>query len=191
MRAVVIAVLLVAAAVVAFRAAAIPSAIPGPGPGLVSVHEGYTSGNVVGFEIDRGAEPEVVAALDGLMGTLQWMACVPAYQLITLLQKQANTGLTTIKADSVLENLRARKTNVLATIQRLGVSPTFKSQLIQFAEYTLSSVADVVKTLQNADGFLDIKDTVAKLKTLTDGYCTPPVGGMNFGVGNSFVPTGI
>ena len=150
--------------------------------------ESFVSGTTVGFQIDRGSDPEVVAALDGLTGTVQWMACVPAYQLLGLLKKQADTGLTTIKADTVLENLRARKTSALAAIQRLGVSPTFKSQLIQFAEYTLSSFSDIVKTLQNADGFIDLQQAIEQLKQLAEGYCSPPVGGANFGQGNNFIP---
>lgn len=152
------------------------------------VRERFVAGSTVGARIDRGADAEVVAALDGMMGTVQWLSCVPAYQIIMLLKKQQDSGLTVIKADTVLEGLRARKTNAMAAIQRMGVSPTFKSQLIQFAEYCLSAVSDIVKTASNADGFVDIKQALASVQTLIDGYCTPPIGGVNMGTANNFVP---
>ena len=184
MRAVLIAVLLVVATVAVLVVCKQP---PVSHISPYAAPEAFAAGSTTGFEIDRQADPELVAALDGMMGTVQWLACVPAHQLIALLKAQADTGLTVIKADTVLESLRARKTKAQASIQRMGVSPAFKSQLIQFTEYTLSSFSDIVKTLQNADGFIDIKETIAKLQALATGYCTAPVGGANFGQGNNFV----
>ena len=130
-KALAIAVVLVAiAALVSWRAF-------GRGAILAPAKESYSSGDVVGFQLDRAAEPAVVAALDKMTQSAQWLACVPAIQLEKVAREQVRTGVSTIKASAVLETMKTRKNAALARVQRLGVSPTFKAGLIQYSSSSI------------------------------------------------------
>ena len=94
-------VLVVIAALVSWRAFGRGS--------VVAAKESYSSGDVVGFQLDRAAEPAVVAALDKMTQSAQWLACVPAIQLEKVAREQVRTGVSTIKASEVLETMKTRK----------------------------------------------------------------------------------
>lgn len=150
-----------------------------------SCQESYTSGDIVGMNIDRNTDPEVAAALEKLTKSAQWLACVPAIQLEKLATSQAGTGVATVKAYTIVEALKKQKNSVLVYIRRLGVSPAFKSGLIQYAEYVLSAVTDMVDQFTNSDGFVDLNQVAKSLSELRGGYCKLD---RNFGLGNSFLP---
>lgn len=171
-------VLIIIAALVSWRAF-------GHGSATSAVKESYSSGDIVGFQLDRATEPAVVAALDKLTQSAQWLACVPAIQLEKVARDQVKTGVSTIKASAVLETMKTRKNQALARIQRLGVSPTFKAGLIQYADYTLTAFSDMVQQYTNADGFVELSKVADSLKDFRAGYCKLPT---NFGAGNSFLP---
>ena len=151
-----------------------------------TVLEKYTSGDVVGFQLDRAAEPAVVAAIDKMMQSANWLGCVPAIQLEKVARGQASTGVSTIKAGTILEVMKTRKNDTLARIQRLGISPTFKAGLVQYAEYVLSAFTDMVNQYTNKDGYVDLAKVADSLKDFRGGYCANLP--RNFGTGNSFLP---
>ena len=153
--------------------------------GATPAAETFASGDVVGAHIERNAEPALVAALQKMMASAQWLACVPAIQLEKIARTQAGTGVAAIKAAGVLDVLKQRKLDAMARIQRMGVSPAFKSDLIQYADYALSAMTDIVQQFTNADGFVNLADVADALVAFRGGYCQLPT---NFGTGNSFLP---
>lgn len=149
-------------------------------------HEMFISGDVVGFAVDQETDAELLAALDTLSESAQWLACVPAIQLEKIALSQSSTGVTTIKAYDFLTVIKAKKEALLADIKRLPYSPEFKSGIVRYAEYVVSAFTDIVKQYTDGDGYVNLKAVADGMSEMRGGYCSNLK--TNFGIGNSFLP---
>ena len=146
--------------------------------------EPFAADDIVGMEIDRNTDPVLVAAMQKMMDSAQWLSCVPLIQLEKMARTQSSTGAKTLKATDVTAVIDARKTAAMANIKRLPYSPEFKAGLNKYVDYSMTSMSDILKQFSNADNFVDL-DAVAKaLSETRAGFCKL---GTNFGTGNSFL----
>jgi hypothetical protein len=148
--------------------------------------EWFVSGDVVGFAVDPTVDQELLVALDKLMESAQWLACVPAIQLEKIALAQSNTGITTIKAYDFMTAMKTRKNALMAELKRMPYSTDFKAGLMRYADYVLTAFGDIVKEYTDPDGFVNLKAVANAMSELRGGYCANLT--TNFGVGNSFLP---